>query len=455
MTTTEKTKVIEILSNIFIKDYGYCSQLFKEHLVETNKLPLNVLSRIMSQPTLLVNEFDFSIVVWLYQILIDNSKYHNLLPVPTLIFGAEELQQAENYIYKEDETQTQLPQSVSLNKQHKVTNRTKTYYYSNKNEFLKDITKNKDEKTVDRLYTAYCGIFNKLEDIEKLLNKEVNMFSVDELLDLCEKNGWTTFGSFRVRKSLLKTYITWLNKKQNIVSKGKKTLPIEMINMEHISGITKVRQLFIKDFEELQDMIETVFDTDQYIMFKLFCYLSWFGFIPEELYELLKSDVDFANSAITSWKTGYSVSRLPECVMDLCRECATAVEYVHERINREAILTYKDNKYLFRSFNATNQNVVMEFSDKPININFVTRHYRTWNKLSANLGVMHPHYGRDLSVQRIYKSGMYYKIYEYEQANSIENITQKHIDELCRIPEDTGKVILVTDYLQWKNAFYM
>lgn len=454
MTTNEKTKIINVLSNIFLKDYGYCSTVLKQELVDTKKLPLNVLSKIMSQPTVL-NDLDFSIVIWLYQALSNSQKYKYTLPVIQTIFSTEEIEQSLMYEYVEPpkKEDTEVISTTKFKTGQGRPKKQTSFKFQNKYLFLEEVTKDLSEKDATRLYNLYTTVFNKIEESELFLEKEVNKFTIDELIDLFEKNGWTTLNAFRARKNHLKTYITWLNKKQSIILKKGDKLPISTISIDNISGITKIKQLFIKDFDDLVDMLDTVFDTEQYIMFKLMAYLSWFGFTHNEIFNLLKTDVDFSNSTISSWKSGHIVSHLPEEVMQLCKQCIAATEYTQEVDGKSLYFTYKNNNYLIRTFNPTSQTVSDKQNNKPVTYTYVAKMYYLWSKFSKHLNIMNPHYGRDISLPRIYKSGMYYKIYEYEQTENIE-ITQALINEICRVSEDTGKDIFLADYLQWKNAFY-
>lgn len=454
MTTNEKTKIINVLSNIFLKDYGYCSTVLKQELVDTKKLPLNILSKIMSQPAVL-NDLDFSIVIWLYQALSNSQKYRYTLPVMQTIFSTEEIEQSLVYEYVEPpkKEDIELLNTAKFKTGQGRPKKQKTFKLQNKYLFLEELVQNLNETEATRLYNLYTTVFNKIEESEILLEKEVNKFTIDELIDLFEKNGWTTLNVFRARKNHIKTYITWLNKKQNIILKKGEKLPISTVSIDNISGITRIRQLFIKDFEDLEDMLDTVFDTDQYIMFKLMAYLSWFGFTHNEIFNLLKSDVDFSHSTISSWKSGHTVSNLPEEVMQLCKQCITVTDYTQEVDGKSLYFTYKNNNYLIRTFNPTSQAVSDKQNDKPVTYTYVAKMYYLWSKFSKHLSIMNPHYGRDISLPRIYKSGMYHKIYEYEQAENIV-ITQALINEICRVSEDTGKDIFLADYLQWKNAFY-
>lgn len=454
MTTNEKTKIINVLSNIFLKDYGYCSTVLKQELVDTKKLPLNILSKIMSQPAVL-NDLDFSIVIWLYQALSNSQKYRYTLPVMQTIFSIEEIEQSLVYEYVEPpkKEDIELLNTAKFKTGQGRPKKQKTFKLQNKYLFLEELVQNLNETEATRLYNLYTTVFNKIEESEILLEKEVNKFTIDELIDLFEKNGWTTLNVFRARKNHIKTYITWLNKKQNIILKKGEKLPISTVSIDSISGITRIRQLFIKDFEDLEDMLDTVFDTDQYIMFKLMAYLSWFGFTHNEIFNLLKSDVDFSHSTISSWKSGHTVSNLPEEVMQLCKQCITVTDYTQEVDGKSLYFTYKNNNYLIRTFNPTSQAVSDKQNDKPVTYTYVAKMYYLWSKFSKHLNIMNPHYGRDISLPRIYKSGMYHKIYEYEQAENIV-ITQALINEICRVSEDTGKDIFLADYLQWKNAFY-
>lgn len=296
--------------------------------------------------------------------------------------------------------------------------------------------------------------FNVVGITEKQNQKDFSEFTFKEVLDLFERNEWQHANTFAHNKSILKQYIDWC-KSQNKISGD--IHPIERINKDDITGTIKFDRQYFKSYDDFCGCLEEVYnnadvdDISQFLIPKLVYHLSWLGLTKEEIRFLKKDDFNIKDKSISSKLSGYKLSGLSEYVVKLIQECIDIKSYSSHNIYSERSVEYQDNDFLIRTMKnirAPDIDPVSELYFNNINVKF--------SKITGSYNPTAKYYKKGITCDSVYYSGLYYRIYEYENTNKSLNYNYDILGTMCRMDLDNviGLSMCYDNYSKWRKYFY-
>jgi hypothetical protein len=304
------------------------------------------------------------------------------------------------------------------------------YNNERKEEYISSLPNYENKETNERIRI----LFQKLEPHEEDEQKDLCDMSLGEAKQSIEMLGLTSMSTKMQTISHLRKYVQWCILKGYAKTKENR---IDLILAKDLDDITFVKSKFFGSLEQLQKFIDSVF-TDEQVMYKAMCYLLWIGYSENELPNIKKTDVNFSNNSICH--NGKTFKNIPKNIMDLFKEC----------INVKTIFTtnktqkYNDTQYLLRSLEnkkTKTDKIVIAYIKTIISDN--SKDYRKNENEKLYI-----------TSKRIWESGCYYRIYEYEKnGGEVKDILVKEFD----IVPDQYKLKgfrKTNDYINWKRAFY-
>lgn len=183
----------------------------------------------------------------------------------------------------------------------------------------------------DNSYKAYKKCFNAIEKLEERFGKDISNMSVEELLIVIDACTGTRFSNTNAFISLTKTYVDWC------IQSGKTTSEnnFDKINRTDVNKSRVYYIKYLKDKQELEDMIGVVFKPDyDYnedidMQKELIIRLAYEGMHEKEIVLLKKQDVDFENKTLKSPLYDGVFYKVDDRIMELITFC----------INQETITT--------------------------------------------------------------------------------------------------------------------
>jgi hypothetical protein len=293
---------------------------------------------------------------------------------------------------------------------------------------------------------------NRVGIIENQLNKDLCFFNLREIINLFEQLKWISSGSFSTNKNLIQNYFKWNHEKGKINYDNIKN--IEYLKVSDLSGDALYRQSYFKDFNELNNAVNATvdsvdvpdshrFDTELSII-----YLSWIGFTLVEISNMLKSDVSIVNNSIKCSYSNKNIDNIPDYIMDFLREYRESTGYDVAK----GFAEYKRGNYLIRT-RRINDIDTIALTDKVLRTCL-----SNFSKLTENIDISSPFYGKTFIHLAIYSSGIFNRLYEYETSNNMK-ITNKDSELFQKIYiEDkinyVKSVKIYNNYIKWRKYFY-
>lgn len=248
--------------------------------------------------------------------------------------------------------------------------------------------------------------------------------------------------SFYTHKSKINDFAKWLYE-HNYCSRQVLN-DLRTIRYEDIDRSEFYATLYFRDITDLYSTLSNVFAErgTEFDTFRTAAILVWFGFDKDELHLILKSDLNEDSKTITHPITNEEISL----------ECDISAPFYFILRYRDAdscdsrkfggrTLSYPQTKFLLRTYKNPQLTATQV------------------NHLSASANEVAEDYGKIFQWRHIYLSGLYYRLFQYEQKNgSIEN----NIDLLNRFLgyDSSGlisKQILsrkYNEYLEFKSYMY-
>ena len=304
-----------------------------------------------------------------------------------------------------------------------------------------------DIKTIIRFFNA-IGI------TEQQNQKDFSEFTFKEVLDLFERNEWQHANTFAHNKSILKQYVDFC-KTQNKISGD--THPIERISKNDIVGTIKFDRQYFKSPDDCIECLEDVYnsadvdDSSQFIPAKSVYNLSSLRFTKEEIRFFKKDDFNAEERSITSSLSGFKVNNLSDYVVKLLQECIDIKDYVSHNKYAERNIYYQENDYLIRT---TKSLRVVE--NEPVNEVYFNNINVKFNKITSSYSPTSKYYKKSITCDSIYNSGMYFKLYEYENDHQSLEYNYELLNELGRFDTDDVTMLgrFYDNYLKWRKYFY-
>lgn len=317
------------------------------------------------------------------------------------------------------------------------------------NEFLAAKTENQNEstaKTYENFYRRMVTFFPE--------NKKPIDFTRSDFMRILQNMNATSAGTFTVAKSYMRDWIQWMidrgEMKQNQLDVLTK---IQYCNLDYTDTY---KPYYFRNFDELWESLdqsielhlEGDLDNDgEFDTFRCAVYLSWYGFTLNEIVEILKSDISPTDPIVYRGEEHIPV-RIGDKAMGYIREYAAKESFRSRKFGRPdgVEMRYKDSQYLFRSCKSAKMNP---------------------NQISAMTRYTNPFFdeiGKHFAFNKIYLSGVYYRIYLDEQENgTLKSTDFDRLARLFSVPQEqlsikSKKYDLSSrkyqQYLKYKEAFY-
>ena len=314
------------------------------------------------------------------------------------------------------------------------------YNAERKEKFLEQ----KKDIIVEKNLKIYKRLFKVFGQDEKRYDMDLCDFSYDILmtvLPLRLSRGWN---SKATQLSLLKEYAGWCYKEK--LNKHN-TFDILRIKSSDIDSSLRTRKQLIKDPQHLQSILDEVLKSERDepsvdIMYRIVCWLLYYGFTEEEIMSMKQSNVDFENNII------YNDDRTKSVVLDKnlrnLLECSISLDSVYRPAKSGAIrLDLDKSDKIIRRIAMKNNN---ESSDIiKIRLSLMRRNYE--KNVYENVS---------LSTKRLRLSGIFYRLYEKEISGDkltdddfYFNIREGLTKQSVKIKIKRNK----QEYNDWKRAF--
>jgi hypothetical protein len=126
-------------------------------------------------------------------------------------------------------------------------------------------------------------------------------------------------------------------------------------------------------------------------------------------------------------------------------------EYSTKNRYNERPVRFRKNDYLIR----TKFSQCIRESD-PISDSYFNNLAARFKKITESYSPTDEYFGKSITCDSVYYSGLYYRMYEQDKAKPIWKTDYKTISEISRIKEDQilGLNFFYNDYLKWRSYFY-
>lgn len=286
----------------------------------------------------------------------------------------------------------------------------------------KGITKENDNDT-----------YMKYKAIEKAFNIDA-IENVDKTqMELCLRQlNIKSKQTFTNIKSRLKNVIEWaiLN---SIMNPNQLDL-LQSITYEDIADSEVTSASYVSSPKELKNIlnIDPNF-TGKYNTFKAAFFLCWCGIKPPEIGDIKKDQVK-KNGIVDA--DGELILVDDEYIIDFLNRYKNSTCFITEYFGRDTEMQYKDGIYLLRTYK--NDHI-------------------TYKQIRASTSRLSKEVlSKELSLGKVYESGMYYRMYLDEQKNG--EFKAKQVERISNL---YGKKISqqfcyrkLTDYRRWRDTFY-
>ena len=240
--------------------------------------------------------------------------------------------------------------------------------------------------------------FNVINRFFNLTDIDYNDLSRQDILDIYSRLAIMKMNTFQSHKSKINDFMRWMYETGNGSIK-----PLEEMRdvyFENIDRTAFYETYYFANLDDLNDLMEVVFGREicDFSTFRCAALLVWHGISVKHLPEILKSHLS-DEGCIINPITGETVQLSPKIVPYLL-EYRDADTFDSGKFGG-MVVSYKPTQYLFRTY----KNAHM--TDKQL-INTSSNAIKTAAET-----------GRIFQWDRIYDSGLYYRVHEYEKQNGI------------------------------------
>jgi len=278
----------------------------------------------------------------------------------------------------------------------------------------------------------YVSLFNRAAQYEELIGKDILDFTNEECYGLLVSMRPKSIAGEEVFISQFKQYVNWG------IENGKvPTMKNQWDNVTHSEGnnviIAMYKRRYFKDINSLKEFITTVTNRkyDKLIIYLLYSGLS--GFECEELRYAKDADLDIINKTI-------KVSVGKPRTVHLRDEVVNA--YLSSDDDEYRKSPDENSPYLIKPFKGKN------YTGGPALYGTVLRLVNTMNKLYFQA----TKYKTNYTPATIWKSGLYYQLYEIEKAKG--KLDKSDYLKVCGIYNRNMSGEIIEEYRLYKKAFW-
>lgn len=268
--------------------------------------------------------------------------------------------------------------------------------------------------------TDWVNFFNRLEDIEKTIEKDFAEFDYSEMMNLLPLVLRKKVSYQRQVLSLLRTYLNWCI--ENECSKDSENRLIG-ITPDDIDFSKSYSMCMVKDEQQLSEYLDKIFrdikEDSNDNMYRLMCHLIFNGIERDLLFDLKLNQINLENQCI----------HLKNDTLNLSETCCKLIKYNSEM----SAISYGETRYedIFKA------GYVLENTSKERDKMFYSAASYLSKKFAELKEILH--YPIAITMNTLYRSGQMYRLYLNEQNN---------------IPLNLDNTLLL-EYQAWKKAFQL
>lgn len=241
---------------------------------------------------------------------------------------------------------------------------------------------------------------NMLTKFFSLTTVEFSDLTKADLIEMYSKLHQTATSSFESHRSKIRDFAKWMYEQ----GYGTAQLVNDIIDIQ----FTDINRFYLYDLyyfrsiEELWDTMDSIFEDhgSEFDTFRSAALLVWLGIEIDDLPDMLKTDLDEEDMTIIHPRTKEKIEIPPvdfrSRIFGFLIDYRDATKYDSKKFGGR-LLNYMKSSYLFRSYK---------------NAQFTVKQIRN---LSYSANKLAQKYQRAFQWDRIYLSGLYYRINEYEK----------------------------------------
>lgn len=298
----------------------------------------------------------------------------------------------------------------------------------------------------ERIRKNYENLFRSISKYEVKLEKDFCDMNIPEVKMVVASIGFLSAASLYTNIAMLRDYNNWC------VATGKTSSENTLLKLqnEDFDMSFSIRSKLLKSPEQLLEILKVAYDDEETAyqkQSKLIALLLYFGFSVEEIRHLTTADIErFKNNSSKYSDNGECVSM----ILELMQQCSELLEVKTKggRNGGEKIDYLVDSEYILRS----KANARADPSGM-LNYSVILDRLRDINiQYAENTGT-----ALALSVDRLSKSGIFYKLYQREQTGEkisvqlMQQIFGKQYQNNITVKNEASKKI--KDFQNWKKAF--
>lgn len=297
-----------------------------------------------------------------------------------------------------------------------------------------------------RIKRNYENLFYITSKYEFMLQKDFCNMNIPEVKMVVVSIGFLSAASLYTTISMMRDYNNWC------VANGKTNNENSLLKLQSSDFDLSfaIQSKLLKSPEQLIEILEKAYNNDEIAyqkQSKLIALLLYFSFNVDEIRHLTVADIEIYRNSAVNFSDN---SEQFEMIINLMQECSKLYEIRSNngRGGAEKINYLIESEYILRS--KTN---VKSHPKGILSYSVILDRIRDINmQYSQNTGTL-----IELSVDRISRSGKFYRIYQQEQQGQ-----EISMELICQIFGMTYKNIItvrnevskkIKDYKNWKKAF--
>lgn len=297
-----------------------------------------------------------------------------------------------------------------------------------------------------RVKKNYENLFYSISNYEKQLNKDFCKMNVPEAKMIIASLKILSISSLITIITLLRDYSNWC------IANGKTNSENSLLKIQSsdFDLSFSIQSKLLKSPEQLNNILTVAFGNEETAyqkQSKLIAWLLYYGFSVEDIKHLTNSDVLNFEKIIYNYPTDSEYFKL---ILNLMKECEKLYEIktFNGRGGSEKIEYLSDSKFIIRSKTNSRSDPSGVVSDTII----LNRIRDINSEYSNNTGVL-----VELTVDRIVKSGIFHRLYQYEKDNG--SINKETFQKFFNIGYESKFTVAnevskkKKDYENWKKAF--
>lgn len=238
--------------------------------------------------------------------------------------------------------------------------------------------------------------FNLINNFFNLTDVSYDDLTREELINIYSHLSIGKTSVFQSYKSRITDFMKWMYE-----TKNGSIAPLNAIRDIYFRDIDRSEiydTYYFENLDDLNDFMESIFGKEicDYSTFQCAALMVWHGIPLKHLSNMLKKNLS-DDGVVMDPETNKSVQLSPKVVPYIC-EYRDAYTFNSNRFGGRTVL-YKKTQYLFRTCQTENMTVKQLIS----------------TACSANRKILET--GKIFQFERIYDSGIFYRVHEYEKKN--------------------------------------